>query len=191
MRTGNQRTNTASTSDTQQPGQAQNNNNNNTISVINLQVPALNDYIQRHKIALYNEASVRAEIKAHETKLCKILNNKHQIWHSIPHSWLDGTKLLTLGDLYTNNGELTVYHGDEQQCELCNCNIAGSHPTLHRATRCTAPTLARAQSQIEEIVSKYENNNIAEAIENRRDCQRILRLLAECALNPTGGLSRH
>lgn len=158
-----------------------------TIGVVNLQTPCLNDYRRTHMANVLYEAKSGAEMRQYETRLCKILgHNKIATWQNIPHNWIDGPKLLTLADMYTDrHGRLAMYNGEpELECDLCNRRIYATHPTIHRATDC--PTLADKQTHIRALANKYPNNSISEALDNRMDCQRALRLLAECALKTTG-----
>lgn len=161
-----------------------------TAHIENLKEPNVDDYIMRHKVGSLNKIEENNEHIRNLTTICKLIGgNQVEIWHNIPPNWLNGPKLLMMGDMVREARTGQLVHIDENyrttHCEICNKSAEDEHPTLHRATNCAG--YASNREQILRIIKMYPNMGIDKALMNKMHCQTILRLLAECALKPPAG----
>lgn len=169
--------------------------------IVKISKPQLEDYLRRNLEINKHKTQVKREMNSCMTMLCRSLDNKVETWANIPASWLNGIKMVTLGDLLadaTDTSQLIHQpNGELLECKECaqgNTGPTAKHMLLHRVLDCTNQRYRQAQKELEETLRKTErpervdqgpyskSQALRKVVGDKLLCQQVLEILAKCAL---------
>jgi hypothetical protein len=97
--------------------------------------------------------------------------------------------MLMLSDMIRNdsNGQLIKVRmmKYKKTCTYCNNEIDEIHPVMQRVAQCTG--YLKQKEELMDLIENRDKGSLKEVLNSRMYCQKLLRLLAICALMPGEG----